>query len=147
MKRFLVLFLAPTAVREDWSRTNPETRRPAEQRMRAEWGAWMRAHGSAVYDDPAKRACDEAARAMTDYACSMAIGRGPIWAARRFRNYHLQRACNRLRGLLDWRRIVRRDDTRSSTTAPFTMAPAAERYDEAGSLKALDWSGRVRSPG
>ena len=65
------------------------------ERLAALVPGWLATEGlgrekvARFYDDPAKRACDEAARAMTDYARSMAIGRGPIWAARRFRNYHL----------------------------------------------------------
>ncbi len=44
------------------------------------------------YADPAKCACDEAARSMTAYARSMAVDAGAIWVARRFRNFHAQRA-------------------------------------------------------
>ena len=49
------------------------------------------------YADPAKRACDERARAMTAHARSMAIDGGALWAARRCRNFHAQRARHTLR--------------------------------------------------
>lgn len=48
MPKFLVLFLVPPAVVEDWRKTDPETRKPAEDKMRAEWGAWMGKHGAAI---------------------------------------------------------------------------------------------------
>lgn len=41
MRRFLALYLIPIAVMEEWQRTEPETRQPAEEKMRAEWGRWM----------------------------------------------------------------------------------------------------------
>jgi hypothetical protein len=31
-QKFLVLFLIPAAVVDDWAKTDPETRRPAEQK-------------------------------------------------------------------------------------------------------------------
>ena len=36
-KKFLVLYLVPASVVEDWSKTDPEKRKPAEEKMRAEW--------------------------------------------------------------------------------------------------------------
>lgn len=48
MPRFLVLFLVPPAVIEDWRKTDPEVRKPAEDKMRAEWGAWMGKHGAVI---------------------------------------------------------------------------------------------------
>lgn len=44
-KRFMVLYLVPTNVIDDWSKTDPKTREPAEQKMRAEWMKWMGEHG------------------------------------------------------------------------------------------------------
>ena len=61
------------------------------------------------YADPAKRACDAAAQAMTRYARSMAIERGPIWAVRRFRNFHVQRARYQLRRLVERAHSTRRE--------------------------------------
>ncbi len=48
MSKFLVLYLIPAAVIDDWKNTDFETRKPAEDRMRAQWGAWLGEHGSAV---------------------------------------------------------------------------------------------------
>ena len=39
-KKFLVLYLVPASVMADWE-TDPATRRPAEQKLQAEWGNWM----------------------------------------------------------------------------------------------------------
>ena len=48
MPRFLVLFLVPPSVVEDWKNTDPAIRKPAEEKMRADWDAWMQKHGSAI---------------------------------------------------------------------------------------------------
>jgi hypothetical protein len=47
-KRFLVLYLAPAAVLETWSKTDPETRRPAEEKMQAAWRDWMGEHAAMI---------------------------------------------------------------------------------------------------
>lgn len=49
-KKFLVLYLVPTAVIDGWSKTDPETRKPAEEKMQAEWQIWMGKHGSMIVD-------------------------------------------------------------------------------------------------
>jgi hypothetical protein len=43
-KNFLVLYLAPASVIDEWARTDPEKRKVAEENMRTEWGKWMGAH-------------------------------------------------------------------------------------------------------
>jgi hypothetical protein len=43
-KRFLVLYLAPATVLDEWAKTDPEKRKVAEEKMRAEWDTWMSAH-------------------------------------------------------------------------------------------------------
>jgi hypothetical protein len=48
MKKFLVLYLAPAKVIEDWSKTDPDTRKVAEEKMRNEWTKWMSDHASMV---------------------------------------------------------------------------------------------------
>jgi hypothetical protein len=50
MTQFIALFLAPVSVIEAWHKTDPETRKPAEEKMRAEWGAWMGAHAAMIKD-------------------------------------------------------------------------------------------------
>ena len=41
MKKFVALYLVPASVMADWAKTDPETRKTAEQKMQAEWGKWM----------------------------------------------------------------------------------------------------------
>ena len=53
MKKFLVLYLAPAAVIEEWAKTDPETRRPAEEKMRNDWNKWMADHAAMVTDTAA----------------------------------------------------------------------------------------------
>ena len=45
-KKFLVLYLVPTQVLGDWAKTDPEKRKPAEEKMRKDWDQWMRANAS-----------------------------------------------------------------------------------------------------
>jgi hypothetical protein len=52
MKKFFVLYLAPVSVIEAWTKTDPETRKPAEDKMRSRLAdlderAWGDAHGHA----------------------------------------------------------------------------------------------------
>jgi hypothetical protein len=44
MKRFLVTYLAPASVLAEWKKTEPERRKAAEDKMRAEWMKWMNDH-------------------------------------------------------------------------------------------------------
>jgi len=44
MKKFLVLYLAPSSVLDDWAKTNTEEKKAAEEKMKAEWVQWMGAH-------------------------------------------------------------------------------------------------------
>ncbi len=48
MNKFLVLFLAPASVMDDWMKTSPEVREKEEQKMRSEWNAWMSAHAGMI---------------------------------------------------------------------------------------------------
>lgn len=48
MKKFLVLYLAPVAVLEEWMKTDPETRKTEEEKMKGEWNTWMKEHSAAV---------------------------------------------------------------------------------------------------
>jgi hypothetical protein len=47
-QKFLVLYLVPASVVADWSKTDPATRQPAEQKMHAEWGKWMAENGKMI---------------------------------------------------------------------------------------------------
>jgi hypothetical protein len=44
MKKFLVTYLAPTTVIDDWKKTEPAKRKEAEEKMQAEWKKWMGDH-------------------------------------------------------------------------------------------------------
>jgi hypothetical protein len=39
IQKYMVLYLVPTSVMENWSKTDPATRAPAKQKMRADWGS------------------------------------------------------------------------------------------------------------
>lgn len=48
MKKFLVIYLASVAVLDEWKKTDPNTRRAAEEKMRGEWRAWMQKYAQKV---------------------------------------------------------------------------------------------------
>jgi hypothetical protein len=48
LKKFLILYLVPNDVMADWAKTDPATRKPAEEKMRAEWGRWMGEHAKMI---------------------------------------------------------------------------------------------------
>jgi hypothetical protein len=50
MKKFLVTYLAPASVIDEWKRTEPEKRRQAEQKMQGEWKKWMSDHATMFAD-------------------------------------------------------------------------------------------------
>jgi hypothetical protein len=50
MKKFLVLYLAPTTVLDDWMRKDPKEREAAEKKMQQEWQRWSRDHAK-IFDD------------------------------------------------------------------------------------------------
>ena len=52
-KKFLVLFLAPAKVIEDWSKTDPKVREEAEQKMRGDWMKWMGDHAKMIVNTEA----------------------------------------------------------------------------------------------
>jgi hypothetical protein len=47
-KKFLVLYLVPPSVIDEWKKTDPEKRKAAEAKMQAEWGQWMGAHSKMI---------------------------------------------------------------------------------------------------
>ena len=51
MKKFLVTYLAPASVIDDWKKTEPAKRQEAEQKMQAEWKKWMSDNGK-MFADP-----------------------------------------------------------------------------------------------
>ena len=48
MNNYLVLFLAPTAVIDEWMKTPQVERDAAEKKMREEWNVWMSAHSKMI---------------------------------------------------------------------------------------------------
>jgi hypothetical protein len=48
MQTFIVLFLAPVAVIEEWMKTPQEEREAGEKKMREEWDAWMALHANMI---------------------------------------------------------------------------------------------------
>lgn len=50
MKKFLVTYLAPTSVIDEWKQTEPEKRKEAEEKMQGEWKKWMGDHSRLFAD-------------------------------------------------------------------------------------------------
>ncbi|SRR5258708_7281911 len=50
MKKFLVTYLAPASVIDDWKKTEPAKRKEAEEKMQGEWRKWMSDHMTMFVD-------------------------------------------------------------------------------------------------
>lgn len=50
MAKFLVTYLAPARVIDEWKKTEPEKRKAAEEKMQSEWKKWMSDHAKAFAD-------------------------------------------------------------------------------------------------
>lgn len=50
MKRFLVTYLAPASVIDEWKKTDPEKRRAAESEMQNDWKKWMSSNAGIFVD-------------------------------------------------------------------------------------------------
>jgi hypothetical protein len=50
MKKFLVTYLAPPSVIDDWKKTEPAKRKEAEDKMQSEWKKWMSDHARMFAD-------------------------------------------------------------------------------------------------
>ncbi len=48
MNNYLVLFLAPATVMDEWMKTPQAERDAAEKKMRGEWDEWMAAHAGMI---------------------------------------------------------------------------------------------------
>jgi hypothetical protein len=48
LKRFLVLYLIPTHVMDDWAKTDPAVRKPAEEKVSRDWDRWSVEHASMI---------------------------------------------------------------------------------------------------
>jgi hypothetical protein len=50
MTKFLVTYLAPASVIDDWKKTEPGKRKEAEAKMQGEWRKWMSDHATMFVD-------------------------------------------------------------------------------------------------
>lgn len=50
MKKFLILYCMPIVGLEGWMKTDEATRKVAEDKMKADWDVWMKAHGSNILE-------------------------------------------------------------------------------------------------
>ncbi|MFZ1987649.1 MAG: hypothetical protein WAV21_01275 [Minisyncoccia bacterium] len=50
MQKFLVLYLTPVSVLEAWSKTDPEERKVAEEKMKGEWQTWASTHAGMILE-------------------------------------------------------------------------------------------------
>ena len=50
MKKFLVTYMAPGSVIDDWKKTEPEKRKAAESEMQNAWRNWMGNHAGIFVD-------------------------------------------------------------------------------------------------
>jgi len=50
MKKFLITYLAPSTVIDEWKKTEPEKRKQAEEKMQGEWKKWMAEHAKMFAD-------------------------------------------------------------------------------------------------
>ena len=50
MKKFLVTYLVPASIIDDWKKTEPDKRKQAEEKMQGEWKKWMSDHTKMFVD-------------------------------------------------------------------------------------------------
>src|ERR1044071_1435551 len=50
MGKFLVTYLAPASVIEEWKKTDPSKRKAAEEKMQQDWKKWMTDHAKSFAD-------------------------------------------------------------------------------------------------
>jgi len=48
LTKFIVFYQIPTAVMAEWAKTDPNTRKAAEEKMKAEWQQWMGEHAKMI---------------------------------------------------------------------------------------------------
>lgn len=46
--KFIALYLIPSSVMADWAKTDPNSRKAAEEKMKAEWQKWMGDHAKMI---------------------------------------------------------------------------------------------------
>ncbi|MES2225269.1 MAG: hypothetical protein V4480_00480 [Patescibacteria group bacterium] len=50
MEKFLVLYMAPASVIAEWMKTDPDTRKAAEEKMKGKWQEWMKKYEGQVIE-------------------------------------------------------------------------------------------------
>jgi len=50
MKKFLVLYMAPSSIIEEWMKTPEEERKAAEKKMQGDWQTWMKKNAGIFAD-------------------------------------------------------------------------------------------------
>jgi hypothetical protein len=50
MKKFLVLYLTPISVMEDWMKKSPAERKPMEDDMKVKWESWAEKNKASIVD-------------------------------------------------------------------------------------------------
>jgi hypothetical protein len=48
-KKFIVMYLVPAAVVDEWKKTEPEKRKAEEQKLMGEWAAWTKDHHKMIH--------------------------------------------------------------------------------------------------
>lgn len=48
LNRYLVLYMIPAAVMEQWAATDPAERKSAEEKLFAEWSTWKQTHSAMI---------------------------------------------------------------------------------------------------
>lgn len=51
MKKFLILYMIPPSVMDEWKKTSPDSRKTAEDKMQREWQDWT-AGRAKMFSDP-----------------------------------------------------------------------------------------------
>jgi hypothetical protein len=96
-KKFLVLYLVPASVMEEWSKIDPNDKKAAEEKMRSEWGNWMSTHSKMIISTDAggktKRVTSSGVSETKNdiVLCSIVEAESHEAAAKSFENHpHLQ---------------------------------------------------------
>lgn len=53
MKKFLVLFLTPIEIMEDWMKTDTLEKKTNETKMKSEWDIWIQHNADSIVEKPA----------------------------------------------------------------------------------------------
>ena len=53
MKKFLVLFMTPVSIMEDWMKKAPEERKEMEDKMKADWEMWTEKNKAHIVENHA----------------------------------------------------------------------------------------------